>query len=139
MKTKIPLKLIEVEENNYHILASYSGSGTDAVYWVIDTGASKTVFDRNLVEKAGIEEKAVDFQTAGIGVSSFNVAMGGMKNLIMGGKNLGQFDVALIDLSHINELYKKNGNPQICGMIGSDVLLRFKALIDYKNKVLVLR
>jgi hypothetical protein len=44
--------------------------------------------------------------------------------------------VALLDLSHINELYKRATDLEICGLIGGDFLTKHHALIDYKRKIM---
>ena len=47
-------------------------------------------------------------------------------------------DVALIDLSHINDLYHHAAARTICGLIGSDLLVKYKAVIDYSRLKLTL-
>jgi hypothetical protein len=47
--------------------------------------------------------------------------------------------VVLIDLSHVNDLYRKFTDKRVAGLIGSDFLLKHKAIIDYKRRELVLR
>jgi hypothetical protein len=52
----------------------------------------------------------------------------------MGNLTLTNYKAALLDLSHVNSAYKKlNINP-IQGVLGNDILLKYEALIDYKNK-----
>jgi len=47
--------------------------------------------------------------------------------------------IALIDLTHVNNIYKKFTDKQVAGLIGSDFLFKFNAIIDYKKSELVLR
>ncbi len=49
------------------------------------------------------------------------------------------FEVAVLDLSHINQAYKSLGFGQVLGVIGSDLLQEYKALIDYESRTLTLR
>src|SRR3546814_10002684 len=49
------------------------------------------------------------------------------------------FEVAVLDLSHINQAYKKLGLEKVLGVIGSDLLQEYNALIDYGNQTLTLR
>ena len=42
-KIEIPLKLVELENENYHILVEIKFSDNEPQMWVIDSGASKTV------------------------------------------------------------------------------------------------
>jgi hypothetical protein len=43
-----------------------------------------------------------------------------------------------MDMNHINELYQKVSDYKICGLLGSDFLLKYNAVIDYKRRVLKL-
>ena len=61
-----------------------------------------------------------------------------MNTFYLGRLKVENLKVALIDLSHINQLYYKATNLEICGLIGGDFLLKHKAVIDYKKKVLQL-
>jgi hypothetical protein len=45
---------------------------------------------------------------------------------------------ALIDLSGINEMYQQHCNRKICGLLGSDFLLKYKAVINYERRILSL-
>ena len=59
---KISIELVELEYHNYHLLVQGKFEDGEKAYWIIDTGASKTVFDKNLsqyctqVEPANNEE-----------------------------------------------------------------------------------
>ena len=139
MKIKIPLLIIKLEEENYHILVSSVLPDGEKGLWAVDTGASKTVFDKALAQKYSIVEKEDENQTAGIGESPVQVTTGILKNFSVGRFKTGEIEVALIDLSHINSLYLKAVSLQICGLIGSDFLMKNNAVIDYKRRVLILQ
>ena len=67
-KIEIPLILVELEDNNYHILIEAQFSDQELGKWVIDTGASKTVFDINQNEKYRLsEDQQADIESTGIG------------------------------------------------------------------------
>jgi hypothetical protein len=139
MKKKIPFTIIEFEKENYHILVESILPDGNTGYWAIDTGASKTVFDKNLCQKYGIEPIANDIQTAGIGGLEFEVETGHIGNIMFGKYTSEILIAAIIDLSHINTMYLKADKPAICGLIGSDFLVKHNALIDYREKHLILR
>ncbi|HKJ79625.1 MAG TPA: hypothetical protein VKA10_08820, partial [Prolixibacteraceae bacterium] len=68
MKIKIPLQIIELEEGNFHIIAEGKFTNGTNGYWAIDTGASKTVFDKNQEEMYSFtEEMTEEIHSAGIG------------------------------------------------------------------------
>ena len=48
MKIKIPLRLVEPEDDSYHLAAASVFEDGTTGFWIVDTGASKSVFDKNL-------------------------------------------------------------------------------------------
>ncbi|MFW5774510.1 MAG: aspartyl protease family protein [Tangfeifania sp.] len=139
MKIKIPLLLIELEDDNYHLVAESALPDKTTGYWVVDTGASKTVFDKNLSENfREIETAHEEIHTAGIGEEPLESSVGHVYDFTLGKLKVGQLRVALLDLSHLNKFYSKATNLKICGLLGSDFMLKHKAVIDYRKKQLVL-
>ena len=45
----------------------------------------------------------------------------------------------MLDLSHVNQSYEQIGLKPIDGVLGSDVLLKYNAVIDYEKKILKLK
>lgn len=139
MKIKIPLQIVELEDDNFHLVVSGSFSNGATGYWVVDTGASKTVFDKNLEEGYNTsDEEADEVHTAGIGEKPIETTIAYLKPFSLGKLKIETLRVALLDLSHINQLYSRATNLHICGLIGGDFLMKHKAIVDYKRKVLVL-
>lgn len=139
MKIKIPLQIIELEEDNFHVIVTGTFEDGTPGLWAIDTGASRTVFDKNLTGKYAItEEEADEIHTAGVGEKPLTTQLGSLRDIKLGKFQIDNLKVALLDLSHINKLYKKATDLEICGLIGGDFLMKHRAVIDYKRKVLVL-
>jgi len=55
MKITVPLQIIELEDDNYHLVVSSVLPDGNEGFWVVDTGASKTVFDKTLSEYFSID------------------------------------------------------------------------------------
>jgi hypothetical protein len=139
MKIKIPLQIVELEDDNFHLVVQSVFDDKTTGFWVVDTGASKTVFDKNLDEQYVISEEETDqLHTAGIGEKPIETTLALLKPFSLGKLNLENLKVALLDLTHINKLYSKATSLQICGLLGGDFLMKHKAVVDYKKKVLVL-
>lgn len=140
MKLKTALQLVELEDDNFHlVVTSFFKEGISS-YWIVDTGASKTVFDLNLTnlyKSAGEETEQV--HTAGIGEKPIQTAIGWLNTFSLGKLTVENLRVALLDLSHINRFYSQAAGLQICGLLGSDFLMKYKAVIDYKKKTLILK
>lgn len=138
-KIEIPLKLVELENENYHILVEIRFSDDEPQMWVIDTGASKTVLDINLINHfTEVETPLTEIESMGIGDSRIETKSGIIHVLKLGDATLFDLNVALIDLSQLNILYHQFTNEKISGLIGSDFLVRYKANIDFKKLVLTL-
>jgi hypothetical protein len=138
-KIEIPLKLVELENENYHILLEMKFSDNEPQMWVIDTGASKTVFDINLNNYyTEVDTPLTEIESMGIGDIRIETKSGIINVMNLGNAVLYNLNVALIDLSQINVLYHKYTNERISGLIGSDFLFRYKATIDFKKLVLTL-
>lgn len=140
MKYVIPISLVELEAENYHItVTSIFSNGAEGL-WIIDTGASKTVFNQSLKELyEPIEmDGYTQIQSAGIGIGHLDTSLGKLIPFMMGAFSVEPLSVALIDLSHLNKLYFHTTQKEICGLIGSDFLLERKAIIDYRKLELVI-
>jgi hypothetical protein len=133
MKYSIPLELIELEEANYHLAVPCKFISGGVGLWVIDTGASKTVFDKSLVnfyDPVNPDDQPA-VQSAGIGSDLLDTSLAILHPFLLGKYRITSMKAALIDLSHINKLYFHATEREICGLIGSDFLLEQKAIIDY--------
>ena len=139
MKFLIPLQIVELEEDNFHLIVkSVFHDGTTA-RWVVDTGASRTVFDKNAEDKYVVPLEETDrLHTAGIGVNPVETAVACLSSFSLGKMQVENLKVALIDMSHINKLYSRVAGLQICGLLGSDFLMGYKAVIDYRKKAMLL-
>lgn len=135
---EIPLQIIELEQDNYHILIEGYFNDETLSYWIIDTGASKTVLDLNLSSFYEIidSDNLDDFQSAGINQGMTETSVGKMFHLRFGDLEIEDHKVALIDLTHVNDIYRKYTTYQIAGLLGSDILMKHKCVIDYKRKII---
>lgn len=140
MAYKIPIELIELESENYHILVSSVFGDKETGRWVIDTGASKSVFDINLQEHILYSYgESEDLHSAGISDEPIKGQLAQLKPLIFSGLKIYDMKVVALDLSHINKLYESSAGIEICGLLGSDFLVRYKATIDFRRKTMTLR
>ena len=140
MKTTLPINIVTLgEDDSYHLFVS--GEINDHVCdLLIDTGASHTIFDATLIPETPEDERgAHEIQSAGIHSGELKTGIGCIKKFKLGALERVDWTVVLIDLSHVNNLYKKFTSKRVAGLIGSDFLLVHKAIIDYKKRELVLR
>ena len=140
MKTILPIDIVTLgEDNSFHLFVSGAINGKKYDL-LIDTGASHTIFDAMLIPEAS-ENKIYkqEIQSAGIHAGELKSSIGHIKKFKLGELKRVDWTVILIDLTHVNNLYKKFTDKRVAGLIGSDFLLKHKAIIDYKKRELVLR
>ena len=140
MKTILPIDIVTLgEDNSYHLFVSgvIDGRKYDLL---IDTGASHTIFDATLIPETPLDETVhQEIQSAGIHAGELKSSIGHIKMFKLGDLERVNWTVVLIDLSHVNDLYRRFSDKRVAGLIGSDFLLKHKAIIDYKKRELVLR
>ena len=138
MKTEIPIRILKLEDG-YHLLVNIRVNGK-AARLLIDTGASQTVFDTTRVSNFLKDEKFEEHDKLSTGLGTSDMK----SHLVMIGKiSLGEIDfekykTVVIDLSNVNVAYGRIRQKPIDGVLGSDILKRYKAVIDYGKKKLIL-
>ena len=136
----VKFKLVVLEPDNYHIVVR-AKIEDKPLNVLIDTGASHSCFDlafiKNLNPEISMEDN--DGLNVGVGTSDFESKLSTINDFRMGRFLLKQYDVVLLDMSNINQAYEMMHKPLIHGIIGSDFLMKYKALIDYRERVLVLQ
>ena len=139
MTIKIPIEIVELDNTSFHLFveAFVNGQRCDLI---IDTGASKTVFALNYVNNMLDEpaEMQAGIQSAGINAAEMDSHQGTLSQFKLGEFYIEKFEIILIDLNSIDQLYKNISTKSIWGLIGSDFLLKYKAKIDYYKRELTL-
>ncbi|HEY2581257.1 MAG TPA: aspartyl protease family protein [Mucilaginibacter sp.] len=139
-ETKVSLQIIDLQSDGYHPLVNVSLFGMPFIL-VLDTGASKTAFDRNLLMQAN--ENAViitsDKLSTGLGTNTMTSATAIIHDLYIGDLLIDEFEVAVLDLSTINTAYRQMGHPEVLGVLGGDILMKYRAVIDYGEKIISLQ
>lgn len=140
MTSTIPFKILSLDSDGYHLMIKAKINGK-AASLIVDTGASKTVLDRTRVSKFVKESdfKTHDKLSSGLGTNTMESQTTVLKKLKIGELEITDYTTVLLDLSHVNASYEQIGLKQVEGVLGSDILLKYKALIDYEKKVLKLK
>jgi hypothetical protein len=134
-----PLKLsiIDLDENSHHVFLTLFVDNIKCRF-LLDTGASKTVIDKSFVEKlpGSKKMKTLKKETRGLNSIQIETTVLKIKSLKLSDVEIKNHLFAAIDLSHVNHTYKSLKKPKIHGILGSDILLEIKAVIDYGKKQL---
>ncbi|HET6245270.1 MAG: aspartyl protease family protein [Bacteroidetes bacterium] len=139
MKIKIPLIIVAIEDEGFHPHIHIEINSIPAIL-LVDTGASKTVFDSHSINDYinDIQITMHDKLTTGLGTNSMISHKAIISKIAIGEIELLSYDAVLIDLSHVNESYECLGLPKIAGVLGSDLLMQFKGVVDFNKKELML-
>ena len=140
VKAEIPIRFIPENENWVsHIAVQVKVNGKKADM-IIDTGASNSVFNIHDAEAYGLNTKAIPGgeKAVGLGSDQLDTHMAKKVELKAGDMVFKKFSFVLLDLEIINETFKKLGVGSIQGIIGTDLLLKCKAVINYRKKILTL-
>ena len=134
---EVPLQLLDIEGEGFHIMVQGQIQGKEACF-LIDTGASRSVFDTNTISTFidDIQFEKREGMTAGVGSSDLETAAFIIESLSIGCLEITQYEAVALDLESIHEMYGKLGLPHIDGIIGGDLLKRYKAVINYRSKKL---
>lgn len=134
----IPFQVISLQADGFHIITNVRLFGKE-FKMVIDTGASKTVLDKNTLLNSGITEDEfldTDILSTGLGTNSMQSFMLKLPEFAIGSWITRNFTVAVLDLSSINLAYQQIGLAPVIGVVGGDILRLYGANIDYKKKIL---
>lgn len=130
VKVKIPLEIIEIDINSYHLFISAVINDVSRDI-LIDTGASRTVFDTGCISPHPVDIDADEIISSGLGPGKIDTLSGILNNFSIGGHSWHKTSAIFMDFSHINEMYQRMSKKQISGLIGGDFLFSTKAKINY--------
>ena len=137
--TNIPIDQVLIEDDGSHLLIKTRINGKIARL-LIDTGASRSVFDMERI-RFFVNEKFFlphDKLSTGLGTNSMATSTVTLKTLKIGELTIENFPAVLLDLQHVNGTYHTLGHSEIDGVIGNDILVKYKAIINYKKLLLTL-
>ena len=140
MITKIPIEIIRIENEGYHLVIQ-GKINRKVSNLIIDTGASKSVFNSSL---SGIKKgessylNQTDLDTTSLLSDEIPSVSGIIKEFQVGSLRIYNYKVTFIDIDYINKLYHDSVGKTIAGLIGNDLLIKHQAIIDISNSTLVL-
>ena len=131
----VKIKLLSLNDDGFHALVNVVVFGKKFKA-VVDTGASRTVLDKSTVEKYISADglKISDQLSTGLGTNSMESYTLKLKEISIGELEISDLEVAVLDLSAINHAFETLSINPVIGVIGGDILVKYKAIINYPLK-----
>ncbi|MFV8332110.1 retropepsin-like aspartic protease [Flavobacterium sp. GSP14] len=130
---KIKFKITKTQ----HLLIKAKINGV-AGNFILDTGASNSCVGFESVDLFALEAKKSKTKAAGAGATGMFTQLALKNKLQLGSWKDSNFELVIFDLSHVNEAITQHKAKPVHGIIGADVLMKGKGIIDYFDNCLYL-
>ena len=106
--------------------------------FILDTGASSSCIGFESVEFFLLKAQTSKTKASGAGATGMFTQIATQNQLKLGKWKNQDFDLVIFDLSHVNEALMQHKTKSVHGIIGADILMKGKGIIDYYNNYLYL-
>lgn len=121
-----------------HLLVKAIINGVSGNF-ILDTGASNSCVGFEGIEKFELNAGKSKTKASGAGATGMFTQLAKNNSLQIGRWKTAEFHLVIFDLSHVNEALQQYKAKPVHGIIGADILLEGKAIIDYFNHCLYLK
>ena len=130
---KVKFKITKTQ----HLLIKAKINGVTGNF-ILDTGASNSCVGFESVDLFLLDAKKSKTKAAGAGATGMFTQLALKNQLQLGSWKNSNFDLVVFDLSHVNEALTQHKAKPVHGIIGADILMKGKAIVDYYNHYLYL-
>ncbi|MEI6865219.1 retropepsin-like aspartic protease [Flavicella sp.] len=131
---QIPIKITKTN----HMVVKVKLNGVKGRF-ILDTGASNSCVGFDDVELFSLKTSDSKVKAAGAGALGMKTLKSMRNKLKMAGWKTNKCDLVVFDMSHVNQALIKHNAKPINGILGADILINTKAVIDYKKKCFYLK
>jgi predicted aspartyl protease len=131
---KIKFKITKTQ----HLLIKAKINGISGNF-ILDTGASNSCVGFESIEFFLLKAETSKTKASGAGATGMRTQTASNNQLQLGFWKNAEFDLVIFDLSHVNEALIEHKSKPVHGIIGADVLMKGKAIVDYYNHYLYLQ
>ena len=135
-KSYFKIKMHAIASNHFKVISKING--VKGVF-ILDTGASSTFVDIKLEGLFKLKSERSLIKASGAGPNKLTILLSKGNSIKIGGWKCERFQIALIDLSNVNDAFESVEAPAVDGIIGTDVLKTGNAIIDYEKNYLYLK
>jgi len=106
---------------------------------MVDTGAFATLLHSRFVRRMQIPMRDTPFSSSGVNLKQRGVQMATISRFWIGSMDLERKDVGVINLEGLIHGGLLDASPPVAGLLGSEILRRHHAIIDFGTKNLYLK
>jgi predicted aspartyl protease len=106
--------------------------------FILDTGASNSCVGFESVDLFLLKAKKSKTKASGAGATGMATQLALKNQLQLGSWKDSDFELVIFDLSPVNQALLLHKSKPVHGIIGADILMKGKAIIDYYNHCLYL-
>lgn len=107
--------------------------------FILDTGASTSCIGIDRIEQFSLLNEDSEIKAAGAGAINMETQIARNNMFSVEKLTLSATDFVLFDLSHVNEALTQANEKVIDGIIGADLLKKYRAVIDYGRNCFYLK
>nr|WP_152378441.1 retropepsin-like aspartic protease [Flavobacterium haoranii] len=131
---KVKFKVLKTQ----HLLITAKINGIKGNF-ILDTGASNSCVGLEGIEKFQLNTEISDTKAAGAGATGMETQLSKSNLAQLNRWKFDTLNLVIFDMFHVNLALKQYKMKPVDGIIGADVLLNGKAIIDYYNHYLYLK
>lgn len=132
--TRIKFKISKTQ----HLLIKGQINGVTGNF-ILDTGASNSCVGFEGISLFELSANDSDTKAAGAGGTGMATQTSLNNKLKLGRWSNKNFGLVIFDMSHVNEALRQYKAKPVHGIIGADILMKGKAIIDYYNHCVYLK
>lgn len=121
-----------------HLLIKATINGVSGNF-ILDTGASNSCVGFDSIEKFTLKAGRSKTKATGAGATGMMTQIAKNNILKIGRWKTPALHLVIFDMTHVNDALKQYKAKPVDGIIGADVLLEGKGIIDYYNHCLYLQ
>lgn len=107
--------------------------------FILDTGASNSCVGFENIDYFNLTAGKSKTKAAGAGATGMFTQLAKNNSLKIGRWKTNEFHLIIFDMTHVNQALQQYKAKPVHGIIGADILLEGKAIIDYSNHCLYLK
>lgn len=126
------------ESEGYNLYVDGRVNGTKARL-MVDTGAFATLLHSQFVRRMNIPMQQTKYRSIGVNLSESRVRLANIARFSVGSLDMQSHRVGVINLERLIHTGLLEASPPVAGLLGSEMLQRYHAIIDFGTNSLYLK